>query len=154
MSIIQISSVEENGFNPIHNSNDLKSTNYLLDALFTKIMNENSRTSWDEIYGNDLMQDLFLGLRGNSNLGALATVPQGERITVRPVFFFVLFQKFNSSQRAQCQSTENEVSSLTVSKTDQLKISEYGHCLSVKQKIVCFLKGSKIKKDQIQYMML
>ena len=87
MSIIQISSVEENGFNPIHNSNDLKSTNYLLDALFTKIMNENSRTSWDEIYGNDLMQDLFLGLRGNSNLGALATVPQGERITVRPVFF-------------------------------------------------------------------
>ena len=76
-------------------------------------MNENSRTSWDEIYGNDLMQDLFLGLRGNSNLGALATVPQGLRITLRPVFF-VLFQKFNSSQRAQCQSTENEVSSLTV----------------------------------------
>ena len=140
MSIIPISSVEENGFNPIHNSNDLKSTNYLLDALFTKIMNENSRTSWDEIYGNDLMQDLFLGLRGNSNLGALATVPQGLRITVRTVFL-VLFQKFNSSQRAQCQSTENEVSSLTVLKTDQLKISEYGHCLSVEQKIVCFLKG-------------
>ena len=88
MSIIQISSVGENGFNPtIYNSNDLKSTNYLLDALFTKIMNENSRTSWDEIYGNDLMQDLFQGLRGNSNLGALATVPQGLRITVRPVFF-------------------------------------------------------------------
>ena len=55
-------------------------------------MNENSRTSWDEIYGNDLMQDLFQGLRGNSNLGALATVPQGLRITVRPEFF-VSFQK-------------------------------------------------------------
>ena len=95
MLIIQISSVGENGFNPtIYNSNDLKSTNYLLDALFTKIMNENSRTSWDEIYGNDLMQDLFQGLRGNSNLGALATVPQGLRITVRPVFF-VLFQIYN-----------------------------------------------------------